>query len=162
MMNNDDHGKILKQWDFLEFEKPYRSKSWYLWMGIIAMALLIYSVVTVNFLFAVIIIIAAITLLNKYRHEPQQVRLTIAEDGLELENRFHPWEVIKNFYMIYKPPEVTNLYFDFKSVTKPRLTIPLAKENPVEIRKILSTYIEEDLEKENEPFSEALSRRLKL
>jgi hypothetical protein len=159
---NVDHGKTLVKWNFPEFEKPNRSKAWYFWAIVITFLLLFYAIFTINFLFAVIIVIAAITLITKYRQEPKQITINLTEDGIELENRFHLWETIKDFYIIFKPPEIANLYINFKAITKPRLTIPLQNQNPVEIRKILTQYIDEDLEKEEEPFSEAVTKLFKL
>ena len=160
--NPEDHGKVFAKWNFPEFTKYERSKAWYFWMTFLVVLLLAYSVITINFLFAVIIIIAAITYLLIYRHDPEYVTFSIREDGLEDDERFFPFEAIKSFYIIYQPPEVKTLFFEFKSLIKPRLAIPLENQNPVEIRKILLKYLEEDLEKEDEPFSEGLGRMFKL
>ena len=157
-----DHGKILAKWNFPEFTKYERSKAWYLFMTLLVVLLLVYSVITVNFLFAVIIIIASITYLLIFRHNPEYVTFSITEDGLEDDERFFPFEAIKSFYIIYQPPEVKTLFFEFKSLIKPRLAIPLENQNPMEIRKILLKYLEEDIEKEDEPFSEGLGRMFKL
>ena len=158
----EEHGKELAKWDFAEYTKPERGKSWYFWFFAIVILLLIYSLTTVNFLFAVIIIIAAIILLMRGRNEPSQINFAITEDGIEIENKFHEYDAIRNFYIIYKPPEIKNLYIEFKSVTKPRLIIPLGNQNPLKIREILTKYIDENLEKEEEPASEAFRKVLKL
>jgi hypothetical protein len=42
------------------------------------------------------------------------------------------------------------------------MPIPLENQNPLDIRKLLTEYLEEDLDKEDEPISEGLSRWLKL
>ena len=55
-----------------------------------------------------------------------------------------------------------NLYLEFKNSLRPRLTIPLEDINPVNARKILKNYLDEDLEKDTEPTSEALGRKLRL
>ena len=47
----------------------------------------------------------------------------------------------KSFFIIYQPPEVKSLYFEFKALTKPRLVIPLKDQNPVEIRKTLLEHL---------------------
>jgi len=160
--NDKDHGKIQAKWNFPEFTKHDRSKAWYFWVTIVIILLLIYSVVTVNFLFAVIIIIAAITYILIYQHEPEYVSFVISEDGIEDDERFFSFEEFKNFYVIYQPPEIKTLFFEFRSLLKPRLAIPLENQNPVEIRKILLKYLEEDLEKDDEPLSDGLSRLFKL
>jgi len=159
---NVNQGETLAKWNFPEFEKLHRSKAWYFWAIVITFLLLFYAIFTINFLFAVIIVIAAITLIAHYRNEPDQITVSLTEGGIELENRFHPWETIKDFYIIYKPPEAANLYINFKAITKPRLSIPLQNQNPVEIREILNQYVDENLEKEEIPFSEAVSKIFKL
>ncbi len=160
--NKNDHGEVLAKWNFTEFIKHERSKSWYFGAVISILFLLIYSFLTVNFLFAVIIIIAAISFFLIYRREPGQVTFAITEDGLGADDRFFPYDEIKDFYIIYQPPEVKTLFVELKALTKPRLAISLGDQNPVEIRKILLEYIDEDLEKDDEPLSEGLSRMLKL
>ncbi|KKU49315.1 MAG: hypothetical protein UX68_C0001G0063, partial [Parcubacteria group bacterium GW2011_GWA2_46_9] len=69
---------------------------------------------------------------------------------------------LKSFWIIYEPPEVKMLYFDFKNAWRPRLPIPLQDENPIEVRRLLLKYLEEDLSRESEPTSDALSRLLRL
>jgi len=157
-----DYGKVLAKWNFQEFAEVERSKGWYFGAFVIFAFLLIYALVTVNFLFAVIIIISAVIIIIRNRVEPEQITAVIAEDGLEVDNRFYKYDTIRYFYIIYKPSEVKNLYIEFKSITKPRLIIPLENQNPLEIRNILSQYIEENLEKEEEPASEAFRKILKL
>ena len=55
-----------------------------------------------------------------------------------------------------------NLYFDFKTGIRPSLTILLGDQNPLTVRKILLEYLKEDTEKENETFTDTVSRLLKL
>ena len=160
--DNTDHGEILAKWNFAEFEKTKRSKGWYFSAFVVFAFLLIYALVTVNFLFAVIIIISAVILIMRNRNEPDQITVAITEDGIAADNKFYDFEAIKYFYILYKPPEIKNLYIEFKSITKPRLILPLENQNPLEIRDILNKYIEENLEKEEEPASEAFRKFLKL
>ena len=64
----------------------------------------------------------------------------ITEDGLLVGNEFFPYEKIKNFYIIYQPPDVKMLYFDPKNILRPLIGIPLDDQNPSAIREILSTF----------------------
>jgi len=86
----------------------------------------------------------------------------IYERGLRVGEKFYDFKEIKDFYEIYEPPEVKNLYFDFYSWVQPRLQIPLQSKNPVRVREILLDYLTEDLDQENEPFSDAMGRMFKL
>ena len=105
---------------------------------------------------------AAIVFYLNYRREPDQVIFKITEDGVESDGRFFSYDQMKSYFIIYRPPEIMYLFIEFKSITKPRLNIPLLNQNPLQIRRILAEYIQEDLEKEDEPLSNYLTRILKL
>jgi hypothetical protein len=76
--------------------------------------------------------------------------------------KFWRWSEISNFWIAYHPPEISNLYLVAKSPLEPRIMVPLDRTNPLTIRSLLNKYIAEDLEREDEPTSEALARFLKL
>jgi hypothetical protein len=148
-------------WTFPEYERHHRAAGWFFWMGIAGLGLFLFAVLTANFLFASIIVFAALILaLQHYRH-PFTINFIISPDGISLQERLFPWKEIKSFWIIYEPPEVKNLYFEFKGL-RPRLRIPLHDQNPVAVRDALLPYLEEDLEKENEPLSDAVGRIFKL
>ena len=157
-----DLGKTLAQWQFPEFVKYKRSRNWYIIAGTIVVLLLIYSAVTANILFAMIIIIASIIFIINQRRDPRTVSFKISEEGIVVDETLYEWPEIKNFWIIYEPPKVKNLYFEFKSLMLPRLPIPLQDQDPVKIREMLLDYIDEDIEREGEPISDGISRTLKL
>lgn len=162
-MNNEDNltPEILISWDFPEFEKYERNRTWYLIASLIFIALLIYAVFTANFLFAVIIIFVSIILYFQEKHEQIIVTFAITPDGLILGEKFYAFKEIKKFYLIYEPPEVKKLYIEFKNFLKPRLGIPLLEQNPVRVREILVNYLDEDLDKEYEPLTDKIGRFFK-
>ena len=90
------------------------------------------------------------------------VSFKITEDGIVINGKLYEYKVIKNFYIIYEPPEVKTLYFEPKSLLSPRIPIALEDQNPVEIRQILRQYLTEDIDREDEPVSDQTSRLLKL
>ena len=49
-----------------------------------------------------------------------------------------------------------------KTGFRPSITISLENQNPIEIRNILLQYLLEDIDKENESFSDGLSRLMRL
>jgi hypothetical protein len=158
---NNEHGKTLISWEFLEYVKYPRTIGWYIGFVLIFAGLLLYAILTKNFLFAVIIVMfSAIILLYRTR-EPAKIKFSIVEDGIEIGTKFYPWEDIKNFWILYNPPEVKKVYFDFKG-WKPTLPIPLENQNPVKVREILLQYLKEDLKRESEPAGDELERLLKI
>ncbi len=161
--NIDDKGKLLASWNFQEFKTYSRSITWYVFTGIILIALGIFAISTASYLFLGIIILYIIIYYLRSKREPLTLLLQIFEDGILIgDNTFYEWKEINNFWIIYEPPEVKNLYLDFKAGFKPSITISLENENPINIRNILLQYISEDLDKEDESLSDGLSRLLKL
>ena len=154
--------QILMSWQFPEYLKPERGKAWYFFFFSAVILLLIYAMVTINFLFAIIVIISAIIVLMRSKYQPVAVDFSITKNGLMVEEKFYPFDLIKDFYIIYKPKEIKNLYFEFKSLLKPRVIIPLEDQNPLKVRDLLKEYLDENLEKEEEPASEAFRKLFKL
>ena len=157
----NNHGQTLFAWVFSEFPQYERSKSWYIWAGIIIGLSLVYSILTLNFLFAIIIVITSL-LVTIFRRTSNEVEFKITEDGILVNKVFYDYDDIKNFFVIYQPPEVKTLFFEPKSVLKPRIPVSLEEQNPVKIREALLEYLDEDLDRENEPTSEQFSRMFKL
>jgi hypothetical protein len=161
MTENRDHGRIFFSWKFSEFSQYKREQGWYFGGGAVVVLFLIYSIITRNFLFGLITIIAALIVLMFHRSS-NEVEFKITEDGILVNDKFYDYKVIKNFYIIYVPPEVKTLYFEPKSFFSPRIPISLEDQNPAEIREVLRQYLEEDLDREDEPVSDQTSRMLKL
>jgi len=160
-IKKEDYGKILLSWSFPEYTKYKRTVGWYVGMIILVGLFLFYALVTSNFLFAVIIVmvITIITLHNL--REPTEVIFSVAEDGIIIGTKFYPWNELKNFWIIYQPPEVKTLYFSRKGV-RPIISISLQNQNPVKVRELLLKYLKEDLTQERELAGDELSRWLKI
>lgn len=153
---------MLINWSFPEFVVPERSRNWYIIATIIGVLLLLYAILTANFLFGLIIIISAIIMFLQAHKEAGQVAFGISETGIVIDDKFFDFKSFKNFYLIYEPPQTKNLYLEFDSWWRPRLSIPLEDINPIKVRQILLTHLTEDLTKEAEPLSEALNKKLKI
>jgi hypothetical protein len=149
-------------WNIPEYNEHKRSKRWYVIAISIMALLLLYAVLTVNFLFAIILIVAAITMTLHDRTSAPEVMFELAENGVNIGYQHYSYNSFKHFWIYYEPNESKKLYFDFKSSVRPRLSIPLQNKNPIKIRSILLKYLPEAVEKENEPLSEQLTRLLKL
>jgi len=158
-----DYGDEIIGWSVPEYEKHSRTKTWYIAASAIAGLLLIYSLWTANFLFAVIVIIAGLVIIIHDGQEPDMARFSITDEGIVIGKKFYDFDEIKNFSIVYKPKQgVKNLYFEFKNALKHRLSIPLQDMNPLPIRENLLKYLDEDLERTNQPLSESIAKLLKL
>jgi hypothetical protein len=150
-------------WQVPEYDKHEKTKNWYIFYSIVAFLLILYSFFSGNFLFAVIIIIGAIVIVLRDGQNPNMVKVSLETEGITVGKKFHDFDEFKNFSIVYKPnQEIKNLYFEYKNSLKPRLSIQLKNNNPLLIRKNLLKYLPEDLERTDQPLSEALAKILKL
>ena len=161
-INNDYTGTTKMSWDIPEFQDYTRGKKWYILAGIIGLLLLVYSVFTANLLFGVIIIIAGIALIKIDKTKPDNIKFSITTKGIILGHNDYEYQDLKDFYIIYEPPKIKNLFINFKNVIKPRINIPLFDQDPTAVRNLLKKYMAEDLEKKGEPVSESLGRIFKI
>lgn len=155
-------GEKLMSWKTLEFERHERSRSWYVWMALITLALVGWSFWTGNVLFSLIIIMAAILIFILGEKKPRMIDFSITNLGVIFGEKFVPYKDIKNFWIAYELPFVKNAYFEMQSAISPRLTVGLDKMNPVEIRNTLLKYIKEDLARDGEPLSDIIARIFKI
>ncbi|TSC96169.1 MAG: Uncharacterized protein Athens101410_99 [Parcubacteria group bacterium Athens1014_10] len=162
IQEKNERGKILNQWNFSQIPQYKRTKSWYLWLGIISAGLFIYALSSLNLLFAFFIILADIILVFANNNKLSNIKISIAEDGLEVGKNFYPFNDFEKFWLVYEPPETKKLYFEFKNKFRPFLIILLENQNPAKIRQTLSKYLTEDLEKENESLGEQMEKWLKI
>lgn len=164
-------------WEVPEFRKPERNKNWYIIAGILAFLMIFFSFFSLslkplklaflasnnNFLFALIIILAATIMVIIESREPKMIKVRLDINGLKLGENFYEYDDIKNFCVLYRPKDsVKNLYLEFKNNMRPRLSIPLRSLDALAVRNFLKKYLEEDLERTHPPISEQLTKILKL
>ena len=157
-----EHGNIWVSWKFSEIPKYERTTFWWIFMSLVGLFLIFWGFKTRNFLFVFIIILVALIIVLWSKGEPLEIEFKITDLGIEVGSSFYEWSKIENFWIIYKPKEVKKLYFKLKGILPPSLSIPLEKENPVLVRRILLKFALEDLTKEEESFSDFISRTFKI
>ncbi len=161
-IKKEDHGQILLNWKFPEYTQHQRGSLWYIVIGLIFISVFIYSFLSSNFLFIVFLVLFGLIIFLHFKRVPLEVDLKLFEDGLMLGLNFYEWSEIKNFRLVYRPPEIKRVYFDFKSALTPEISAPLEEQDPIEVRKILKRYLEEDLDRPEETLIDRLNRWLKI
>lgn len=166
-MENQEKEENLEEelitWSVKEYDKHERSKRWYIIAISLTLGLLLFSFLTANFLFAVIIIIASLVVILHDGQEPVSLKVSLTEEGVIVGSKFYDYDEFENFSIVYKPSqEVKRLYIEFKNAIRPRLSFSLDEMNPLPIRDYLLKCLPEDLERTDEPLSEGLARILKL
>jgi len=149
-------------WNFPEYIKHSRKRGWYIWSSLIALLIIVYSLLVTNYLFALLVVMFGIILIINHRQDPQKINFTIDHDGIHLDKKLYKYKDIDKFWVIYQPPHAKNLYFEFKTSIRPKLSIPLDKQDPLEIKSFLRQYLEEDLEQEEESLTDIFGRIFKL
>jgi hypothetical protein len=166
--------KSLK-WQVPEYHSPERGRSWYIIALIFIGISLFFCFFTIsawhlkflgynsNFLFALIMIMAAIITLFNENRPPMIVNVELGPEGIQVGSKFFDYDEIKNFSVLYKPKQsVKSMYIEFKNSVRPRLAIPLRRMDALTVRNYLVRYLDEDLERTNPPLSEQLTKLLKL
>jgi hypothetical protein len=155
-------GNIQASWMVNEYERYDRGPFWYGAACTIALGLLVWAIITQNFLFAVMILMFGVLIgLSALRH-PRRVPVVLTDLGIGVGGRFWGWRELKSFWLIYDPPEIKMLYIGFRHSIVPHLALPLEDENPLPIREGLLRFLPEDLTKDEEPLSDWFSRLIKL
>lgn len=157
-----ERGDVLMEWTFPEFVKHDRQRSWYLWFLAILVGSVVYGIWSVSYTFVAVIVLAAFVIIARHRRPPLDVRFAIREEGIEIGQNFYVWREIKEFWMLYQPPKIKKLYFDFKRNWQPSLDIDLQSQNPLQLRQLLSEHLVENVHREAEPAPDQWSRVLKI
>lgn len=156
------YGEEIAGWVVDEYHRHERGPMWYALAFVVGLSLVLYAVITQNFLFAVIIVMCGVIIGLSALREPQKVQFRLTRRGVMLGSQFSSYKDLRSFWILYEPPYVKNLYIDFKSPVMPHLVVPIEDQDPVKIRRTLLDYIREDMTQEQEPLSDLLSRVLKL
>ena len=155
-------GGVVFDWEVNEYEKHDRNKRWYVITAIVGVALLLYSVISGNYLFTLVVVLFGIVLFLQDMQQPMQVSFAVTETGIVVGSTYYPFKEITSYWIIYNPPEVKNIYFTTNSILKHRLQVPLLDIDPRPIREYLNQFLIEDLDQEEEPLSDRLGRMFKL
>lgn len=149
-------------WETSSWEKFERSKKWYIWMGIVAVVGMIYTIVTVNYLFTFIIFLTVIILTLAGNQEPRTILFQIGHNGVVYDGKLYTYNQLADFAIVYQPPETKILYIQPRNFLYPRMRVQLEDQDPVAIRNHLKQYMDEDLDLRNEHYSDIFARLLRL
>lgn len=149
-------------WETVSYKKYDRNKSWYFAMTVVSVLFVAYALITSNFLFAFIVILAVILLLLLGSREPRPILVQVGMDGLVWDGNLFLFEDIDDFAIVYNPPLAKTLYVNFRSAVRPRLAIQLEDVDPVDLRGFLGQFVAEDRDLRGEPISDIVGRLLKL
>jgi len=155
------HNKLRMEWKTPEFIHHEKSKTWFLMAGLLIVALIAYALYTNSATMAIVFIVLAGVYYLTHNQQPKIIDIKITDLGIFVDQAFHPYNQINSFWIVYHPPFVHTLNFRLGTKGRPRITIQLNQQNPVEVRKALAKEIPE-VEGEGESMTEMVTRMLRL
>ena len=156
------YGTALVSWEVDEYPHHERSRRWYLIAGAISLALIIYAIMTANFLFALIILMVDIIFILMIFKKPDRLAVVLTNTGMLVGEAYYAYSSMRDFSLLYEPPQIKTLYIDFYSPWRPMLSLPIEETDPNIIREILLNFCEENLHRNEETLTDILRRLYKL
>jgi len=142
--------KITKlEWTAPEFVKYEKGKKWFVLVAIISLAIMIIAILSKNFLWVVITILIALVVYIYASKEPRKIKFSISGKGIQINQRIYRFDDLKSFWIFYEPPEIKELSLRSKKTFMPYIKIPLNKQNPTEIRRLLLKFLPEGKHRES-------------
>jgi hypothetical protein len=130
------------RWQAYEHEHIERGSDWFWALGIIAACAAVTSIIFGNFLFALLIIIAAFTIGIIAKQPPELHEFELNEKGIRIGKTLHTYDTIVSFWVDDELEEPL-LLVDTTTFMAPNLIIPIGDMDPEAIREYLRDRVEE-------------------
>jgi len=117
----------IMEWEGREYDHEPKGADWYVALAIVAAAGVVASILFVDYLLAVVILVAAIALALHAAKVPPIHRFQLVEDGLIIGEEFHPYTRMESFSILEDPEDELPPLLSIKtgSWLSPHLVIPL-------------------------------------
>lgn len=153
---NREPGQI--SWRAPEFEVYEKSALWYLSAALIILVIAIYAMWTNSPIMAITFILIGVVGYLYLQKDPRTLDFTISYKGVSAGRELYDFDNIESFWIFYDPPHTKTISLHTKASFMPFVHIPLADEDPLEVREALLQFIPE--EKQETGFVDALERFL--
>ncbi len=145
----------ILRWNAYEHEHIERGTDWYWALGIVAISIAITSILLRDFLFSLVILVAASAIALLSRTPPEMSHFELSERGLRVNGRLHRFGEIISFWVEEDHKKGRPLLLiDTVKFLSPNLIIPIEHVEPRLIRAFLSERCNEV------PMQEPLSHRI--
>lgn len=130
-------------WQTLEYQSRPRSGDWFWAIGIIAVAAAVTAILLKNFLFGILIIIAAFTLMLQAARKPRLLRFEINQTAVVAGAVAYPLSSLESFWIDSANPNDARLLLKSKNLTALLIAIPLGDTEPQIVKDFLSSRLSE-------------------
>lgn len=149
-------------WRGPEYFHWEKGPEWYLAMAIVVLGVAAAAVILKNYIFAVLIVLAAVSLAIFSLRGPRIVDMEINNKGVVLDKHFYPYSTLESFW-VDEDSHHPKILFKSKKLLMPFIHLPLPDyiESDVEIEE-LKNYIFQFLDEEElqEPFFQKILEML--
>lgn len=136
----------LLEWEGREYDHNPKDSDWYWSVGIIAVAATLAAVLFGNYLFALLVMVAAATIALHAAKAPPLHRFRLVENGIYIGERLHPFDQMISFSVL---EDIGGEYPPMLSIKtrhwlSPHLIIPLEGADPDVIYNYFLKHVTED------------------
>lgn len=134
-------------WEAPEHHHVEKGSDWFWVVGIIAVAGATAAFFFGNFLFAILILVAAVSLSLVALRQPKVIPFSVSTRGIRVDENIYPYAALESFYIDTVNYAEPQLLVKSKKLYMPLIVMPIPEEYMDEIDDILSERLpEEELE----------------
>lgn len=132
------------EWETLEYEHYEKSPRWFWAVGLGGAALILLAILTKNFLFAILLLLATFALLLHGHRPPDKITIAMSRHGVQIRHRLYPFKTLRSFWVHDQLP-AKKITLRSEKPFMPHLHLPLADDlNHEEIRLFLLEHLPEE------------------
>jgi len=129
---------VVLRWTAYEHEHIERGSDWFWALGIVAVSIAVTSILFHDFLFAILILVAAFTLALLAKKPPDLTKFEISDRGIRVNDTLHRYDEIISFWIEEEiTPHRPLLLIDTTKPLAPNLIIPIEHIDPSLVRAFL-------------------------
>jgi len=140
--------QIFLRWQAPEYNQVERHPDWSWVVGILAFVIIIFAIIFKNFLFALIILLGAYSIIALEKRDPSWPEIEISDKGILVGNNFYSYESVKSFW-VEDNKDIDVLILHSGRLLFPYIHIYFYEIDPVEVRRTLTKFLPEIKPEEN-------------
>lgn len=145
-----EYSSAQLRWEADEHRHVEHGSDWYWALGTVAVATSLTAILLGDVLFAVLIVVAAVTMSLIASRPPRRVVFEISKDGIKTGETLHSYQECLSFW-VEEQEHGALLLVDTTKPLSPNLVIPIEGEAADSVRAALRPHIEETLMREPFP-----------
>src|SRR3989344_4099127 len=137
------------EWQAPEYTFYPKHQNWYWGVGVISLVLILVALFTINFLLAILVIIASFTVMMYGARQPEVIRFALTRRGVRFHDRLYPFDFLRSFWIIEEPTR-RKIILESNRFILPHIVLPLADSVHAEdVRRYLTAFMVEKCQEES-------------